>query len=924
MKPRSMSMRVRLAVFLAAAALLGCGAKKPEEHLQAAKAALEKKDTKTATIEIKNALQLNPELAEARFVLGTILLKERNASAAEVELRKALRANHSVDAVVPPLARTLLQLNQAQKLLDEFSASKLTQPVAIADLQTSLATAQWTLGKQEPSHTALTAALAAVPGYPSALLLRARQQVAANDLIGAMATVDQALAKDDALAQAWKIKGDLLRLSDPQRAIVAYQRAISADAQVLPAYGAAISTMLQQGKVDDAAKQLLGLQAVARSSFYTRFLEAQVAYSKGDFKSARDLTQQVLRAEPNNLGVLQLAGATELKLGAITQAEIYLARALQLEPGSTFARNLLISAHLRAGAAQKALAVLDAGQRRGELPPEMYSVAGDTYLANGDMKKAEIYFDKAVKSDPTNAIKRVALARSRLGGGDDDAALKELHEVAATDKGTSAEMALVATLLSKKAYPKALEVVRSLEAKDPKNPMVPILQGRVELMMNDHAAARRSFERASLMDTASFAPVASLASLDMAGGLRDAAKKRLEAFAAKEPKSSAAHIALSKLAATELDQAAVGRHLGRAVEANASDVSARAMLVRYLLQTKDFKQAVSVAQAGVTDNPNSAELLDALGQAQHQAGDLNQATATYGKLAALQPLSPQPHLRMAGAHLAGKDKRAAEASLRKALELKPDLIDAQRGLLLIAMEDGRPDDARRIARAVQQLHPTVPFGYIAEGDVSANLGQWETAVAVYRIGLQKAPATEIAAKLYSSLLTAGKAAEADKVASAWTKGHPDDWSFLAILGDAALVKRDYLGAEKYLQASLKVNPKNALVLNNLAWVMGQLQRDGAMAIAEQAVALGPQQPEFLDTLAELQAKQGDTTHAIVTLNRALTIDPENPYIRLNLARLQVRTKNNEAAMKELRTLEKLGKRFVKHEEVAHLISEASK
>ena len=74
--------------------LAGCTDESPEKRIAAAKEYLQKNDTKSAVIEIKNALQKNPELGEARYLLGATLLKEGNVVAAEVELRKALAANH--------------------------------------------------------------------------------------------------------------------------------------------------------------------------------------------------------------------------------------------------------------------------------------------------------------------------------------------------------------------------------------------------------------------------------------------------------------------------------------------------------------------------------------------------------------------------------------------------------------------------------------------------------------------------------------------------------------------------------------------------------------------------------------------------------------------------------------------------------------
>ena len=46
----------------------------------------------------------------------------------------------------------------------------------------------------------------------------------------------------------------------------------------------------------------------------------------------------------------------------------------------------------------------------------LYALAGEVYLQNSDVKKAEEYFTKASQQDPTDARKRTALAFTHLSG----------------------------------------------------------------------------------------------------------------------------------------------------------------------------------------------------------------------------------------------------------------------------------------------------------------------------------------------------------------------------------------------------------------------------------------------------------------------------------------------------------------------------
>jgi len=160
---------------IAAAVLLAaCGGERPETMLVSAKAFLAKNDTKAAVIQIKNALQKDPNLPEARYLLGMALLDVGDLVGAEAELRKALELKFPRDQVIPPLAKAILGHGNSKKLIDEFSKTELSVASAKADLQVSLALAYSDLGKTELSDAALDAALVAQAGFAPAKLVQAR------------------------------------------------------------------------------------------------------------------------------------------------------------------------------------------------------------------------------------------------------------------------------------------------------------------------------------------------------------------------------------------------------------------------------------------------------------------------------------------------------------------------------------------------------------------------------------------------------------------------------------------------------------------------------------------------------------------------------------------------------------------------------
>src|SRR5580693_376877 len=101
-------------------ALSACHWNQSAESLMAeAKQYQQKGDDKSAIIQLKNAVQMSPNNAEARFLLASIYLDYGDPISAEKEIRKAMSLGITADRAIEVLGNSLLQQGQPQKLLDE-------------------------------------------------------------------------------------------------------------------------------------------------------------------------------------------------------------------------------------------------------------------------------------------------------------------------------------------------------------------------------------------------------------------------------------------------------------------------------------------------------------------------------------------------------------------------------------------------------------------------------------------------------------------------------------------------------------------------------------------------------------------------------------------------------------------------------------
>jgi len=920
------SRSLLIALSMGAASLYGCSGGTgggEAELLASARSHLEKQEFPTALIQLKSALQKNPDNREVRLLLGNTLLATGEPAAAGIELRKASELGASDAEVKPSLARAMLAQGELRQVADQFATLEMQDPAAAADLQTTVAMALAALGQKDRAVAFVQSALQSKADFVPALMLQARMKVAESDAAGASTLIEQILTLDKNNLDALLLKGNVQRYvqRDAKAAMATFEQALQAHPKAVVAHTSVINLALEAGDAADARKRLELLKAAHPKHPDTVFLDARFAFTDGDFVRTRELTEQLLKSFPDDVRVLQLAGINALRLKSLNVAEAHLSKAVKVQPENLVARRFLASVYNQTGEHGKALATLKPVIDAPNADSASLTLAGEAYLQAGNPTAAESAFTRAARGNPQATTARSALALAQLSRGNTSEGFAELEAAAAIDPGTRSSLALIAARVRANDLPAALKAIDALEKKQPDRPIAAVLRGSMLLKMGKVAEATASFEKALKIDPRFFPATAGLAGIELGAGRPEAAKKRLDDLLILDPRNTAALLALAELKArTGGKKEEVTAAITAAIQANPAEARPRVLLVNYLLQQRDTAGALTAAQEAGSAMPNNFEVMDAIGSAQLAAGQAQQAVSTFGKLAGLRPDRPEPELRQAEAHVANNDLEAAKRSLRKALEIRPGLLPAQRALAQIAVKQNAPDEALRIARSIQKQLPKQGIGYVLEADIELARNQAESALPPLRKALDLNGTSEIAIRLHAALEVAKRGADAERHASAWLKAHPKDAGFRYYLGDRALASRDYAQAEAQYQKVLEIQPQNPLAMNNVAWLMGQSKRPGALALALKANEILPDQPALMDTLAYLLALENQSQRAIELQKRAMAAAPTDNGLRLTLAKIYVQAGEKAQARVELETLAKLGDKFAAQAEVKQLLA----
>ena len=913
---------VRYASLLLLSVLSACDGRSTASLVSSGKELSAKREHAAAVIQFKSAVQQSPDVIELRLLLGQAMLAAGDAAGAEIEFVRALEAKTPPGQVLPLLAKAMVMQGDYKKLVLTYGTTSLSDKPAQAAFQTQLAIAWSALFDRAKTEAALAAAIAAVPDYGPATLLRARFLAGKKQFSDASKLVEAVLARDPTDHEAWQLRGELHNATgNAAGAEEAFRKALALDKTFIPAHQSLVAVQLKKQDVAGARKQAELLRTVAPLHPTTAYIDASIAYVAGEFARARELAQRLLLVAPDQVNIVMLAGAIEDKLGSVAQAAAYFGKVLSFNPELTPARLNLAEAEIRLGQYGKALETLKPLTTANSNEARAFGLAANAEMRQGNAEAAERLFLRASKIEPGDVQLQTAAIAARLGFGDPSAVLGELQTLAESSKEAYADEALFAARVKRGEFDAALIALDGLSRKRPGLAAHTELRGRVLLAKRDFSAARLAFEQAYKADPGLVGALGSLVAMDLDEKQPLRAIERLQAVISASPQNAAAIVLLADVKAKQGASAAeVTKLLASAVSAAPTWPEPRLRQINFALQKRNFKDALTLARDALAALPGNTQILETAGRAQLQAGDTEQALSSYRRLAGTMPNAAMPYLRLSEAYAAGGKAEQAENSINKALELEPGNPDAQSALFDYLTATGRRRNALEHVQRIRSAQPNAAFVYAMEAALHVKAKNPEAALAALRAGLAKTGSSDLAGRQFSLLVELGRNAEADRFASAWIKQHPQDAAFEYLMSVQEIAKGDFRTAETRLKRVVAVYPSNTLVLNNLGWVMVQNgSAKSALPLLQQAIQMAPDAAALHDTLAFALAADKQFARALEVQKRAVAMAPEDNQLRLGLGRIAIQAGDKALARTELLRLQALGASFAGQAAVGNLL-----
>lgn len=924
--------RLSLLVLLASSPVLHAAAQDRAQasiHYEAAVMKFNENDLEASLLDLKSALNLNPDLLPARILLARIFLKIGDGAAAETVVSNARRLGADPALFWPIRAEALFQQLKFKQLLALVPESGMPSAIQ-SKLLIYRGRANLELGLTDKAEDSFKAAIELTPRQPAPHVWQATVAFRQGDLITAEALARFATQNYPEDSDGWNILGSIEHAQGNFiQALTAYDRALQFRPEHHETRISRAGLLIDLKRMDEAGKDIAYLRKHYPRDPRGAYLESVYLSKRGKQDKARDAlarTGAILTAMRskviNRSAQLQLlAGVVNYELGSYERAQSYLRNYIKRLPRQPGPRKLLATILLQQNRASEAIQVLEPALKFAPRESRLLLLLGTAWMQIGRYSIATGYLEKAAALQSDSPEVQTRLALSRLEAGDGQRGIRDLDALFAKDPAgyQSAGIQLAITYLKRGQIRKAIRIAEKLHELSPGNLTVLNFLASAQLSEGLLDDARKNYEKV-LSTNPDFLPaLMNLAQLTFRQGRSNSARQQFQAILDKHPNSARAMLELAKLErrADHLPEAL--RWLNKTRDADSKSIPAVLELMTLYQQMGKPKEALRLGLKAETWAPEDLRLLAEIARSQIALDRPDIARNIYNKMSRIARFDTAKLYRIAQLQIGLRSLADALFSLDKGLKTDPLHLPSRTLQVDILRQSGKFVAARERAKAVITDFPDKAIGHQLLGDVLLSLNRFTEAVTRYRKAQSLQPSSIVSIKLYQASTLAGDEPSARRALRIWVKAHPKDSMARKVLADGLLAVGELKVAEKHYRLLLSENPNNVYVLNNLAITLVRDGQQGALDLALRAYQLAPNNPIVGDTVGWILVRTGQPAKGLKYLRDAHSRISGNLEIRLHIATALADLGRTQEALTELRALLATNQRFDRADDARQLL-----
>jgi putative PEP-CTERM system TPR-repeat lipoprotein len=840
---------------------------------------------RTATIELQNILQKNPDDRNARSKLGLVNLEWGHGPLAEKELRRAIELGAPQETLQFPLAEALLIQGKYQEILDYLAPMALMPAQDQARLLAYRGDAWLGLNEPEKARAEYDTALKMDANSPQARLGLARLALAGNRIDEADQIIREVLAASPEDPKAWSLQGRLFEAAKQfGKAEASYSQAIALQRFSPVELASRAIVRINLNQLAEAQEDLDVLKEEAPEFFLTHYTAGLLNLRKGNPAEAQTALEIARKMNDRFASIYYYLGIAHLYQDHDYEAENYLVNFARYQPEVLESRLFLALLKFRAGereAARTLLAPVLEQQPDNEFALKLMS---DIEFAEGDSEAGFDYLGRIAKIQKPSEKTADSVGADLLKSEDPATLVARLDQALELDEKLARQVTTVVLgQIGARQFDSAAALIRKIRKKAPGNPLADHLTGVLHLAQKAPDKARKAFEAA--LDKKPGNPVISheLARLAVREKDLETARKLYEKALDIHPKDMATRLHLADLDRLEGQPKAMEERLAGVIRDYPTALQPRLILAAHVLNAGDPGRAQKLLEDIQQGYPDHAAFLSLLIQAQLENHEPRKAAATAGLFIRNQPRSPMAHYLLARAQAESQDTANMRKALETALALDPKFLPARYTLVkLLVAEKKMPEAAAALETLAREFPDTIEV-LALQGWFATARNQPKEAVAAYRAAFGKLRNTRTLADLALAEWQAEDRNGAVATLEDWLRSYPADVRARIMVAEFYLVQKQDEAAIRHLEAVLKIQPQNVLAMNNLAWLYRKTAPEKALEVAQWAAAVAPKSPTVLDTLAMIELDRGQTDKALKLLKRAVEFAPRHKPTLYHLA-----------------------------------------
>ncbi|NIB43144.1 PEP-CTERM system TPR-repeat protein PrsT [Pseudomaricurvus alkylphenolicus] len=884
-----------------------------QEYYEHAQQLMFSREYRSALIQLKNALQKDPEHVPSLLLLGDLQLQLKRPAAAEASLLKAR---------VLGADRTLINLKLAKAYLDQAEYREVINNVssrglAINDQAELLGyQARAYLGLNKPARAAqkIGEALSLTDNGLQPAIAQITLARRSGDLKGALREAVSLTDRHSRSAEAWNQRASVEHTSGYlEKAIDNYDQALAIEPDHLEARAAKVGILTDLSRFESAMIDLKYLEqrfpydpkaAYFRALGYNHFAEnppsvdllKQLEIDEAenpDWLAKADLELQKCTTVISKLPEKRVAADRQLTMVAALahfsleeyeSTRQYLEQYLKQGSTNLGANRLFIKTLIKLDepkkAIQKIAPVLDAHPKDAALQQLLV----DAYTKAELYDRATRLLERMRKEAPEDRNIELQLALSHLRSGSRDRGLTSLMGIFKRDpENAKVGYLLAASLLKANRNAESLKITEQLLNQQPDFASYLNLRGIALRNLGKLDKAAANFEQVLKSDPESVEAGINLAKIERDRGHIDQSRQRLAALAAANPDNPLIPLAQARLEHQQdnLDQALKLSEHARQLDDRQLEVMV--LLVQLYLEKEDFKNAELIAIEAANSHRTDYEAQVLLPTVMTAAGRTRQAISQYKRMVKEAGFKTETLYPLAQRLRAVEAYTTARHALFKAIEGTPNHLPSLVAYIEIEIQLREYPNALKRSIQLTEEYPKHPAGYQLAGEALMLLLRPDEAERYFSLGLAREFQPSLAVGKYQALMAQGKTANATKhIESQWRR-HPESTVIGAAYSEALIQNTRWKEARETLGLLLERSPKDPDLLNNMAYVASQLNQEDALQYARAALSAAPNNPFVNDTLGWILVKQGQATEGLRYLREAAARLSGHPEIHYHLA-----------------------------------------